>query len=239
MKLMVMHKTDAVMESEPKPTQALIQSVGALVAGAMESGRFVDAAGLRASRHRVRVRFEAGTPSVTQGPYSGDNELVSSFEKLKVADMDEAIAWASRLALAAGDDEVEVGPVTEPWDLGLVEKPEAPPLQVLVLHKASAASEAGTARSEAQRAAYRQVVAEATAAGVLLSAHTLLPSSKAVRVSGAKGARRVVDGPFSESKELVGGFIILQFDSMAEAITWTQQYADVVGTPEVDIREVA
>ncbi|HUQ50746.1 MAG TPA: YciI family protein, partial [Gammaproteobacteria bacterium] len=53
------------------------------------------------------------------------------------------------------------------------------------------------------------------------------------------GKQTVVDGPFAESKELVGGFAIVDLESRAEAIEWAQRYAAVLGEVELDIRPVA
>ncbi|MET0287003.1 MAG: YciI family protein [Polyangiales bacterium] len=228
MKFMVMHKADAVSESEPKPTQELLANVGNLVRGAIESGRMLDGAGLRSSARRARV---SASGDVQRGPYAGQNELVSDVAHLKVKDMDAAISWATRLAKAA-DAEVEVGMITEPWDLGVAPRPEGElPLQVLALVKARPGQEP----AEHDLTAF---LGEAKAAQVLVGSHALKASAHAARITGAKGARTVQDGPFSEAKELIGGFIVMTFDSKAEAVSFALHYADVVGTPEVDVREV-
>lgn len=235
MKFMVMHKADAKSEAEVPPTQELIANVGKLLKSAMEGGTFIDAAGLRHSALRVRVGLAGAERSQTKGPYRGDNELVSECVMLKVDGMPEAIEWGTRLAEAAGRQQLEVGTVTEPWDLGVVPKPEGKlPLHALVLLKGDARSESG----EAPNAELQQLVAEGTSAGVVLAKHELLASAKGVRLKGLKGARLVSDGPFAESKELIGGFMILEFPSRADAVTWAGEYADVVGASEVDVREV-
>jgi hypothetical protein len=229
MKFMVMHKADAVSEAEPKPTQELLANVGNLVRGAMESGRLLDANGLRSSARRARVS-QAG--EVERGPYSGKSELVANMAHLKVKDMDAAIDWARRYAKAAGA-EVEVGMITEPWDLGVAPKPEGElPLQVLALAK-------DTPGREGQPHDLAPFYAEAKAAGVLVGSHALKPSAHGARISGAKGSRQVYDGPFSEAKELIGGFMLMTFESKAEAVEFALRYADVVGAVEVDVREVS
>ncbi len=228
MKFMVMHKADAVSETEPKPTQELLANVGNLVRGAMESGRLLDANGLRASTHRARISPDG---KVQRGPYGGQNELISDVVHLKVKDMDAAIAWGTRYAQAASA-EVEVGKVTEPWDLGVAPKPEGEvPLQVLALLKATPGSE----RTERNLTGFYDA---ARGAGVLVGSHALKPSSEGARISGAKGSRQVHDGPFSEAKELIGGFMLMTFESKAEATEFARRYADAVGAPEVDVREV-
>lgn len=74
-------------------------------------------------------------------------------------------------------------------------------------------------------------VEELTKAGVLLKVEGLAPSAKGARLaSGAKGKRTWVDGPFSESKELIAGFSILN--------AWANRYAAILGDNEVDVRVV-
>ena len=75
-------------------------------------------------------------------------------------------------------------------------------------------------------------------AGVLLSVGSLAPSSGAARLRNFGGKKTVVDGPFVESKELVGGFVVLELDSREQAIEWAGRYADVLGEIELDIRPV-
>jgi len=239
MKFMVMHKSSAEMEAEQMPSPELIANVGALVQGAVQDGTLIDGAGLRASARRARVSFQAGERTVESGPYTGKNELLSSFAVLTVKTLPEAVEWASRFARLAGDVDVEVGPITEAWDLGMAPKPEGEvPLRVLALFKASQASESGAAPSAQQAAELKQLIAEASEAGVLISTQTLLPSAKGARINGPVGARTVVDGPFAESKELIAGYMLLTFPAKADAVRWARRYADVVGTPEVDVREV-
>jgi hypothetical protein len=78
-------------------------------------------------------------------------------------------------------------------------------------------------------------------AGVMLSGEGLLPSSKGFKVRFDGDERSVVDGPFSEAKELVGGWWILQVDSREEAIEWISKapFGGVPGGFELEVRQVA
>jgi hypothetical protein len=83
-----------------------------------------------------------------------------------------------------------------------------------------------------------KLTAEMTAAGVLLSAEGLAPSAAGTRVRYSRGRRSVIDGPFTEAKELVGGFAILQAASKDEAIALAQRVVEAhvqAGVPEVEI----
>ena len=76
-------------------------------------------------------------------------------------------------------------------------------------------------------------------AGVLLALDGLHPSSKGARVRFSGKSRTVIDGPFTEAKELVAGFWILQVKSLAEAIEWVKRSPNCsAGDSEVEIRQV-
>jgi hypothetical protein len=74
--------------------------------------------------------------------------------------------------------------------------------------------------------------------GVLIATEGCLPSAKGTRVRIANGKFSVVDGPFTESKELVGGFALLEAKSKEEAIEATKRFLDVVGEGECEIRQL-
>jgi hypothetical protein len=135
------------------------------------------------------------------------------------------------------DGEVELGPVTEPWDLGMMPRPDDPPLRILMLHKADRISEGGVARSPKQKADLTRLKTEMIKAGVLGWSETLQPSSKGRRLVFKRSALQVVDGPFSESKELIGGFALLELPSMEVTIEMCTRYAEILGgTIEIDVR---
>ena len=71
------------------------------------------------------------------------------------------------------------------------------------------------------------LIEEMTKAGVLLDTAGLLPSSEGARVRWEKGQLSVTDGPFTETKEVVGGYAILQAKNRAEAIEWTRRFLKV------------
>src|SRR5262245_48470894 len=75
-------------------------------------------------------------------------------------------------------------------------------------------------------------------AGVLLAAEGCLPTALGARVRRADGKVTVTDGPFTETKEVVGGFAILEVGSMAEAIEWTERFLRVAGDGESEVRQL-
>ncbi len=234
---MVMHKHDPHTEAGEKPNPELIQKMGEFIGEYAQKGQFLDGNGLGRSANRTRITFSGGTSTVKQGPYTGVNELVSTIMLLKVDNRDQAIEWAQRYGKLVGDGEVELGPVTEAWDLGLMPKPENVPLRVLMLHKADKASEAGQGLSSKQKADLTKLKNEMTTAGVLVSAETLQPSSKGKRLIFTNHKLQVKDGPFMESKELIGGYSLLKLPSMDAAVQLCTPYAEILGgTLEIDIR---
>jgi hypothetical protein len=238
MLFMVMHKTDANMEAGGKPDQSIISSMGKLVGDLIKDGKLHNAAGLKRSAERVRLKFKDGKREVTQGPLRGENELVAGFAMLKVKSMEEAVSWASRFAEVVGDVEIDVGPVVEAWDLGLAPKPDNAPLRVLAVHKADKQSESGAPPSAEVGAKMGKLIAEMQSAGVFLAAEGLAPSSRGARLIAKGGKHTWTDGPFAESKELIAGFTILKADSIEEVKAWTTRYAKILGDVEVDVREV-
>jgi hypothetical protein len=80
---------------------------------------------------------------------------------------------------------------------------------------------------------------ELSRAGVLLALDGLHPSSKGARIKFSGKSRTVVDGPFTEAKELVAGFSILQVKSLEEAIEWVKRGPNCgTGDYEVEIRQI-
>lgn len=235
MRFMIMHKVDAQMEAGGPPPTRIVQEMGQYVQRAIKAGVFESGAGLHPSSKRVRLVFEAGRGTGTKGPLEGGNELLASFAMVKAASMNHAIEITSRIAGVLGDVEIEIGPVVEPWDLGVMAKPADAPLRFLLLRKADRAFEAGAP----QPAGLPQLLDELTRDGVLLSAATLTPSSKGARYRKAGGKREWTDGPFAESKELVAGFSIVKLPSQDDAKQWAEAYAEILGDNEVDVRQVA
>ncbi|HEY6081179.1 MAG TPA: YciI family protein, partial [Polyangiaceae bacterium] len=199
---------------------------------------FVDGAGLSGSKHRTRLVFRGGRCTIKHGPYAGQHELPSSVLQLKVATREQAIGWAERYGKVLGDGELELGKVNEPWDIGLMPMPENPPLQFLLIEKADAETEA-SGRSAQKKAELTRLKTEMTKAGVLVKSVRLEPGRTAKRLAFTNNALHVTDGPFAESKELIGGFAILDLSDMAEALELCRNYAAILGgTLEIDVRVV-
>jgi hypothetical protein len=112
-------------------------------------------------------------------------------------------------------------------------------MRFMVMVKATQDSEAGVMPSEQLLTEMNKFNEELVNAGVLLAAEGLHPSSKGVRVRFDGAKREVVDGPFTETKELVAGFWLLDVKSKAEVIEWVKRCPNPMpGESEIEIRPV-
>jgi len=112
-------------------------------------------------------------------------------------------------------------------------------MKVMVLVKASKDSEAGKMPGEAVFREMGNFNEELIKAGVMLAGEGLHPSSKGKRMIFKGAGRSFVDGPFSETKELVAGFWIWQVKSMDEAVEWARRIPNPEHTDgEIEIRPV-
>jgi len=110
-------------------------------------------------------------------------------------------------------------------------------MRVMVMVKANKDSEAGILPTPKLLAEMGKFNQELIQAGVLLAGDGLHPSSKGKRVRFSGQTRTVIDGPFSETKELVGGYWMWQVKSMEEALEWLKR-APFDRETEVEIRPV-
>ena len=111
-------------------------------------------------------------------------------------------------------------------------------MRFMVIVKASKASEAGVLPSQELLTAMGKFNEELVKAGVMLSAAGLRASSHGVRVRFGGGKSTVIDGPFTETKELIGGFWLWQVKSIEEAIEWIRRSPFRQGSEEIEIRPV-
>jgi hypothetical protein len=110
-------------------------------------------------------------------------------------------------------------------------------MRFMVLVKADEESEAGVMPSEELLAEMGKYNEELVKAGVMLAGEGLHPTSKGARVRFSGNERTVIDGPFTETKELLAGFWLIQAKSMDEAIEWVKR-APFGGGTEIEIRPV-
>jgi hypothetical protein len=114
-------------------------------------------------------------------------------------------------------------------------------MRFMIIVKASEATEAGEIPGEdrwAEMADYHEQLAKA---GVLLDASGLQPTSKGWRIRYAGDQQSVIDGPFTESKELIAGYTMIQVESREEAMDWVKRFPNPGGPgadAEIEVRQL-
>jgi hypothetical protein len=225
MRIISMHKATRSMEAGELPSPEVMNGMGPLMGEMMQAGVFEAGEGLRPSANGVRLTFSGGKRTITPGPLTGSNESVDRYIIVRVQSLEEAIEWGTRFAAGAPDAEVDVRPVTEPWDLGMVPRPaEATATRFMILHK-------GDSADGSRLADFASVTSDAFVSGEILQ-----PTANGLRLRFSGGNRTIMDGPFTESKELIAGFAIMRVDSLDAAIGWATRFAALLGDIEIDIR---
>ena len=112
-------------------------------------------------------------------------------------------------------------------------------MRFMILVKATKDSEAGVMPEESLFSAMADYHEELAKAGILLDASGLKPTSKGWRVKYSGGKRTVIDGPFTEAKELVAGYTLIQVKSREEAVEWTRRFPNpAMQDGEIEVREL-
>ena len=245
MRFMMLVKANKESEAGVLPDEKILSEMGRYNEELEKAGALLAAEGLHASAKGVRVHYVNGKFRVVDGPFIESKELIAGFWLIQAKSRDEAIAWAKRVPFEEG--EVEVRPLFELEDFPVdpAEQPEgwrdkeqqlkdAPTparrpgtTRYLGMVMADEATEAGVLPDENLLAAMGAFFEEGVKSGVILGGEGLQPSSKGFRVRYSGKNRTVIDGPFTESKELIAGYALLQFASKDEAIEWTKRFLQV------------
>jgi hypothetical protein len=235
MRFIVIHK-QGPRHTSGEVDQREIAEMSAFVQESIRQGIVKNGAGLLPKAPRTRVTLRQGAATVQHG-VRGANNLLAGFALFKVADRDEAVHWARRFGEVVQDGELELGLVTEPWDLGFAPRPEGKvPERYLSLFMANEASESGAPPTEREQREMGALMGELISAGVLEFTEGILPSRLGTRLAFKAGKRvAAVDGPFAESKELIGGFCIVEVPTKEAALAWADRYGSILKDLEVDV----
>jgi len=244
MRFMLLVKATKDFEAGVLPDETMLQKMAAYTEELVKAGALVGCERLQPSAAGKRVHYANGKITVTDGPFAETKELLAGFSMIEARSREEAIEWARRIPFEEG--EVEVRPLFELTDFPVdpAEQPDgwrdkeeqmratAPPrrpgtVRYIGLVKADKDTEAGKMPDEKSLAAMGAFMEEGIKAGVFLGGEGLQPTSKSARVRFSGSQRLVTDGPFPETKELIGGYAMLQFTSPAEALEWTKRFVEV------------
>jgi hypothetical protein len=113
-------------------------------------------------------------------------------------------------------------------------------MRFMIIRRADRATEAGVMPSEQMLAVMGSYMQDMANAGVLLGGEGLKPTSQGALVKFTNGKPRVIDGPFAEAKELIGGYALIQVKSREEALEWVKRWpaVDVNTNVELELREL-
>jgi len=216
------------------------------------AGKFITASPLQYVPTATTVRVRNGQPLVTAGPFAETTEQLGGFYILDLENLDEAISVASRLP-PAKKGTVEIRPILIfdglPEDkLLLIREHDGSllPYMFLCYDDEVYWQDAGP---EVHHAAIREAVAvthELAARGQFISAAPLHPTSTATSVRIRNGQRHITDGPFAETREVLGGYYLILAKDEEEALSYASRHSGArVGAVEVrplfdvsDIREL-
>jgi hypothetical protein len=238
-RFIIMHRTNAHWEAGALPGPDLLARVGALLQGIAGAGVLESAEGLRPSSEGVRIELTAGGRRITPGPLDGTNDLPAGFTIVRAQTLDDVVEWIARHHAGGEEAEVDIRPVTEPWDIGLADPPpDIATRRYMIIRKSTSSTEAGEAPASPQRSALAGAIEEATRRGVHVATEGMRPTKRGRRYRNSRDGIGVYDGPFVETKELIGGYVIVSCSSLDEADRWAREYIRAVGAEEVDLREL-
>ena len=231
MQFMILRKSDASTEAGELPSPALLAAMGAYNEELAKAGMLLGGEGLQPSSKGARIRFSGGKPTVIDGPFIEAKELIAGFTMVEAASRQDVIEWLKRWPQedAGGNSSLEIREGGCPGGLRGVAGEGAPALpegfrRFMILLKANDRAEAGAVPDNQWLGCMAQHNDEAVKAGVLLMGEGLKPSASASRLKFTRGKPSVMDGPFTEAKELLAGFWIIQARSLQAAVDWALGY---------------
>jgi hypothetical protein len=211
----------------------------------VRAGVMLDGEGLHPSSRGVRVRFSGKERRVIDGPFAETKELVAGYWLWEADSLQDAIEWAKRCPNPMeGTSDLEIRQIFEVEDFGDTLPPEelareerlraeaaalSDPakaggrrMRVVILHKSTPETEEQMP-DNAMLIAMGRFNEELVREGLMLAGEGLQPSRKGARVRFSGTSRTVIDGPFTEAKELIAGFWVWRVRSMEEAIEWVKR----------------
>jgi hypothetical protein len=261
MRFIMMIKSNADVEAGALPDQQLLTDMGRLNEEMAKEGVMLSGEGLQPSSKGARLRLADKKLTVIDGPFAEARELIAGFWMIQARDKDEAVAWAKRVP--GKDFEIEIRPLFEMGDFpvdaseqpggwrenelhfreanaptGGAGQPGRKPgtRRFILMLKSDRMTESNGLPAPALLAKMGALMEELARSGTLLAGDGLKPSSHGVRVRATGDKRTVIDGPFTEAKEMIAGYSTVQVKSLQEAVEiakrWLAIHAEGAGLPE-------
>jgi len=256
MRFMIIRKSAENTEAGQQPSQELVTAMVGFHEQLARAGILKDGAGLKPSSVSTRVRLKGKQFSVIDGPFAETKELVAGYSIIEVPSREDALAIMRRWPVEDGDVELELRqlygaedfPASADAAAGPPPPPPAPParqpgtVRYALLIKSDARTESGAPPDPEVIQAMDGLVADVAASGAMLGGEGLKPSSLGLKLRRARARVTIVDGPFTESKEMIAGFSFLQYQSKQEAIDFAKRWLQIhvawsgTGEGEIEIR---
>jgi hypothetical protein len=229
--LIVMEDEGAHASADPKSTATLIEKRAAFADGARRAGTLADAGRLRPSREGKRVRRVGGRVEIADGPFAENGRALGAYYCVK-ADSAEAAAKIAAECPVLEADEIDVRPIMK----GNVDpEKQGKPGKIFAFGvMGNAPTEEGWVEiMDRIDASSRESFPTTGRCGSV----RLQPPKMGRRVATEGGRRAIFDGPFLESKEVIGGIFFIRMTSIEEAVRWASESA-FVDHGAVEIREL-
>jgi hypothetical protein len=197
---------------------------------------------LQPSTSAVRLTLHNGEGSITHGPFPDPAEMIAGFAVVDVPTLADAVDWLKRWPAADQEAEFEIRESGCPGGCAevvaaKVDDPQGRRFAILLRSSRALEDEAAVPQPILDRLdAHNAVEAKA---GRLLAADGLRTSARGARVKVAKNSFSVIDGPFTEIKEMIAGFWMIRVPGLEDAIAWARRNPYPSGPDvEVEIREL-
>lgn len=239
MRFLIFRKADADTEQGAMPSDELLTAMGAYNQQLVDAGVMRAGEGLRPTREAVRMKLSNGQATIIDGPFTETKELIAGLSVFEAASREEVVNWIKQWPKQDGDGNVTVEIREAGCPGGCAEvhpnpdvAPEGKRFAVLLRSSPALEAEEPVAQEKLDRLDAHNA-AEA-AKGVLLAADGLRSSARASRVQFNGGKATVIDGPFTEIKELIAGYWMIRVASMNDAIEWARRNPYPTG-PDVEV----
>jgi hypothetical protein len=223
---MVHENEVAHAEATPAETSKLLESQSAVAKRIRASGAYVDGERIRPSAEGKRVRRRGGKVEVTSGPFTENGRALSGYCLVETDSLEKAVDLAKEVPTLASD-EIEVRPAMKCHVMqNKTDKPGKVFAFAVLGNEPSEAAWKKTMDRIDEETSHKFPQAE------FLGGMRLEPPTTGRTIKG--NSRTVMDGPFFESKEVIGGLCFLRFANMDEAVRWASETPFVVhGTLEI------
>ncbi|TFW21663.1 hypothetical protein E4L96_08635 [Massilia arenosa] len=237
---MILRQADAATEAGARPTPAALADMDEFNRQLEAGGALGLALGLRPTRRAVRLKMWPGGESITDGPFTESKELVAGFTIFQAESRAAAIEQLKRWPVSDGDVTLELRETGCPGGCASVPPGEAgDEARYVILLRSDAGTERDDIPAQHLLDTLNTFNAVQAAEGRLLAGDGLMSTARGARVKLASGRASVIDGPFTEAKELVAGFWMVRARSMLDAIEFARSIPYPTGPRvEVEIREV-